>query len=420
MIEAPWWIENHPTRLFFALHDDAELARTLAALLDPEAPDPPPMLVAEAGVQSVLNMLPTRPSERNAQLRALASRHTFDTVNSSYTVAIPPRLFERLLDRAGVTRAPLAHLSADEGLLPIGAIRGECTEAWGLPGAAGAAYNDALWAWGAVREQGRAVPATLSPRLAWRRGPAGWRVHPTLADAVSAMPEPPRLDEGPGFLLACVLDAVAELARGEPLTGRDQAVLWGTLLLPTVALSRLWPDGLALPVAAERAPDYAQMWPFYLLHPRVQAAVLVIDRLVTLQLSEDHAALHRLLAALGRAPSTPQAAVYDLVAALAERVMHRNAAERWDSGFGFRIFRGILREVLAGGPERLAGLWDDALHAEPEGDDSAVGQLAERLRESMATALWFPGRPPYRGGPVAEQLVDLVWLRWTDPLFPGE
>jgi hypothetical protein len=256
-------------------------------------------------------------------------------------------------------------------------------------------------------------------------------VHPLLArvaDERGAHAGRPRFEDGPGFLLACVLDALAELMPVSAFTPRDLAVLWGSLLLPLLAPSRLLPpgddhDGVGSNDAALAEPDYMQTVAFYLLHPRSQRLIVVLDQLCTLLVAGDTDTLAEILQLLDREPHPVEVGVRRLVADMVSGAHHRHAADGWDSGFGFRLLRSVLRAAVPpldsgdGDSSGFVPLWDHEVHGPPpgvRGSEHGLGALAERLREAMSTALWFPGRPPYPGGPAIRQILDLVWLRWTN------
>lgn len=456
---APWWLHAPTQRYWPQIDEPAALAGMVRALLDREGPAPAALTVARAAMAELETCFAGPRAERDERLRALWLRHDPTTIAATQRIAVPIRLWERLLDRldAGKTSIRRCWLSTSEqeGMFHQGVALGTTTEWWGLPEAPGATYDDRLWAWGAVQQADDDADSlgALSARLVWHSDGRRWHLHPRLQRTLRARAQSghqclPRLADGPGYLLACIVDAMAEILGTAAYTSRDLAVLWATMLLPLLAPS-IELDGKVRPGTGHGtgrgdlgapsappdallggAPDYLQTLPFFMFHPHIQSAIVVLDRLCTLLLVEDHAGLHQVLAHLGRAddsagaisgdidPVAIRAATFGLITDMAEQVLHRRAAARWDSGFGFKLFRKLLRDVLSAGAVGFARQWDAVVHggaAPAPGHD--VGALAQRLREALSTALWFPGRPPYPGGPAVQQLLDLTWLRWTDEDF---
>lgn len=391
------WIDPRPELDWRRLRRVSTAAGVARWLRDPGADEP------AARPRQDLEALVGRLREQgDGALREVAAALDPSGLGDGDRVGVPPRLWDVLLRAQGV-EAPGPHRLADEAL-HAGARRGACEEWWGRAGTPGAAWDDRLWAWGAVAETGEPGLAELSPRLAWRGGDR-WHAHPAL-DGTSV-----RAGEGPGFLLACCLDAIASLCAEHPLTGRDKAVLWGTVMLPLLALGAAEEPGAPeLGEALERPADYAQQLPFHLLHPRAQALIALLDQVATWSAADDPH-LELWLDELG------YERLQDALDGLLAVVMHRKAGQQWDGGFGFKMLRGLLRETLG---DDFEANWDEALHSPVEGGDrgdTAVNELAVKLRGAFKTALAFPGRPPYDGGPAARQLCDLAYLRWTDELF---
>ena len=433
LVDAVWWQSGMHRLCWHALEDAERLAAVVRMLLGQDGPEPDVLAVARDSIEAVRAMLSPDRRQRWSQLRALWHQHGPDTVAPDQRVGIPNPLWDRLLTRVGASqRAKRIRLDAGGRSFPRGVCAGAYHEWWGWPDAVGAAYDDRLWAWGIVQTSARANTdlTALSPRLAWRSDGARWYVHPLLASTVAAardLDAPPRLEDGPGYLLACIVDGIAELLGQDVYTGRDLAVLWGTMLLPLLALTTERAHAPALQ-DEDCEPDYMQMLPFYMLHPRVQSAIVVLDHLCTLLVAGDDATLHMLLADIGRIDADiclPAQCIeehtYALIEDIATSALRRRATMRWNSGFGFKLFRNLLREVLSRKPSQFSRCWDQAVHGEPTeaaaSEQSPAGNLAHRLREALGTALWYPGRPPYPGGPAAQQIVDLVWLRWTDRDF---
>lgn len=437
--ERVWWLPGTARLQWRSLDDVEVLSAAMRDLLELDGPDPDVRTVARSALAGLINELSPSGSRRRQQLRELWARHGPATIAPAQRVAIPPRLWERLLQWLGMEIAPRdgRDLVGGQGPGALGVDLGHAIEWWGLAEAPGAAHDNRLHAWGAVeiRRPGEPALTELSPRLAWRAHGDRWQPHPSLARAVRvhrATGARPRLDAGPGYLLACIVDVVDELTRTSRYTDRDLAALWGTALLPLLALTIERERGAGPADEATGEPDYMQSLPFYLLHPRVQSSIAVLDHLCTMLMAEDHAFLDELLVALGRAGPRSSVSgrasadiaerILALIGDIAERALHRRAASRWNSGFGFKLFRNLLREVMAPDPGRFSRSWDRAVHGSPQqapraGEAALDGNLTLRLREALGTALWFPGRPPYEGGPVAQRAIELVWLRWTDQRF---
>lgn len=454
--QAPWWQHAPAQTPWQSVQDASGLARSIACLLAHDAPEPDLLLIPRAAVSELEACFGAVPAaartrlERDQRLHALWLRHGPDTVLPAQRIGVPARLWDRLLDHLGARKLPgrrcWQKTAESDEILHQGVTTGACMEWWGLPALPGATYDDRLWAWGAVQP----LPAArshelgeLSPRQVWRSDGSRWHVHPDLARALATTDTPgllPRLADGPGYLLACIVDAMAELLGGCSYTSRDLSVIWATMLLPVLApsveIDRMPALG-ALDAGLHAAPDYLQTLAFYMLHPRAQTAIVVLDRLSTLLVAEDHDTLAQVLcqlappAAWAPAAADIPSAVYRLIGQVAEQALHRRASARWDGGFGFKLFRKLLRDVLVTAapvpapPDEapaFARRWDAAVHG-PAGDASSpdegpgCGALAQRLREALSTALWFPGRPLYAGGPVAQQILDLAWMRWIDDDF---
>ena len=169
-------------------------------------------------------------------------------------------------------------------------------------------------------------------------------MHPSLAPLADVADAPP-LAAGPARLLAAILYSVHVATDGQSLSGRDQAALWGTLILPMLAPAAAptrRPDTSFVDVP----PDYTQLLPFHLLHPRLQWTLVAIDRLCTLLVDpEPHRLAALVLEVGGTAPADPVAEAAALAGRVAERALRREAGPGWDSGFGFRLCRRALREV---------------------------------------------------------------------------
>ncbi len=408
------WCPESPAARLRALDDAGQLGQRLAALAESDAHDPP---TGEAASRALLG--DGRAPSLDGLLRLVAS-HGPETVPEGWRLGPPPRLWERLLRAAGVRPGPGETLWIDEERqgLPAGWRGPAHSEWWASPAHPGASFDGRLWAWGCVDEHAPATAAlaALSPRALWRSDGHAWRTHPVALAAVRDLGQArPRIEEGPGFLLACVVDAVGDLAGTVDLSERDRATLWGALLLPLLAPSHAGgpPRGTAV---SEPPPDYQQLVAFALLHPRMQEAIAALDRLATILAMEDWHAAAALAAAAG-APRAGglRAGMLRLGEALAAAMLRRDAAAGWDSGFGFRLVRSVLRDVFGEDPGDFAARWDAATAGPP--GVPGVGSLAERLREALSTALGFPGRPPFPGGPAAAQLVELTWARWTDPTY---
>lgn len=439
----PWWQPLEQRLQWRDVEDPAALGAAIRALLEDVGPEPHALAVPRTGIETLSAGLALERRERYAQLHALWALHGPASIAPDRRVAIPTRLWDRLLARLGVDARAVKYswIDGEERRYPGGVSNGAWTEWWSAVDAPGATFDGHLWAWGVVQEAERPEIepsiAALTPRVAWRSDGERWLAHPLLERAVAEGSRPgarPRLEDGPGYLLACIVDAIAEMIAQRSYTGRDLAVLWGTMLLPLLAPSVEAPRHATVRRPHDSAgeePDYMQMLPFYLLHPRIQAAVIAIDQLCTLQLAEDFDALLEVLDHVDRAAAeepapggtSPATATQALIRDLARRALHRRANVQWDSGFGFKLFRSLLRDVIDVPPAipatRWAQRWDRAVHGQmdPGTEQHSAGSLGHRLREALGTALWFPGRPPYPGGPVAQQIIDLVWLRWTDNNF---
>jgi hypothetical protein len=331
------------------------------------------------------------PTARWRHLRELW--HAHDAALDDTVVGLPPRLWTRW--------------GRDDGAVPmvrggrvVGASHGEHHEVWGDGRAPGAAYAKRLWGWGTVDLR----PAA---RAAWTAEAGRWL--PLLPTD-----ERPRVADGPGFLLVCLVDAVHELIAHASPTDRDLAILWGTLLLPVLALGRRGTAPLHLD---DGLPTYVLSWPFHLLHPRAQVAVLVLDEVCTLATTDDHDGLSRVLVDAGLADPGDGAAARDralvrLLEGITRRALRKRAADRWDSGFGFRLARRLMRQT-----DPTPGAWDEALHGALAVVDEGPGDLAKRLRDGLRTGLSAPLSGPDPSGTAAAQVVELTWSRWTDPLF---
>lgn len=437
--ERVWWLPGSARLQWRSLDDVEVLGAVIRDLLALDGADPDVRAVARSALAGLSGELAPSGPRRWQRLRDLWMRHGPETIAPAERVGIPHRLWDRLLRWLGMEAAHRdgRALVGGHGPGALGVDLGHAIEWWGLPEASGAAHDNRLHAWGAVEivRPGEPALVELSPRLAWRSDGDRWHPHASLARAVRALRAtraPPRVDAGPGYLLACIVDVVDTLTRGSRYTDRDLAALWGTTLLPLLALTVEREPAAGPPDPAIGEPDYMQTLPFYLLHPRVQASIAVLDHLCTMLMAEDHASLGELLVALGRAaPDQPVSVrssgdiagrILALIGDIAERALHRRAASRWNSGFGFKLFRNLLREVLAEEPGCFCRIWDRAVHGSPQqaargGEATLDGNLTLRLREALGTALWFPGRPPYADGPVAQRVTELVWLRWTDERF---
>jgi len=113
-------------------------------------------------------------------------------------------------------------------------------------------------------------------------------------------------------------------------------------------------------------------------------------------------------------PVEPAAIARAVVRSMAIDALRRDGASRWDSGFGFRLIRSLFRDSNAAKSfDPMA--WDALLHGGPH--HQGCGPFTERMRESLSTAIWFPGRPRYEGGPLAKQLTASLLRRMgADPV----
>ncbi len=352
-------------------------------------------------VAQLLASLPVRGEARIVALAEVSRQLSRQLPAQQARVGLPPRVWEALLRRRGhgppTSERCWVGARQREGFAPDGARCDGATEWWADARRPGASYAERLWAWGTL--EGEALP-----RAAWQVVDGAFAPTRALSGLAEALDDPPRITAGPGLLVACLLDAVWTLTRGASLTHRDAAALWGGFFLPVLAPAHV----ISVPPHEPRAvpPDYAVQLAFHLLHPRAQVALRLLDRVATWVDAGDEAAVH---AATGVAEGD---ALTELLGRVARSALARDAAERWDSGLGFRLLRRILR-ALQDAPD-AAGAIDAALHGAP-GDPSPIGPLAERLREAFGTALTqVDRRAP---GAATSQLVDLVLLRWSDPSF---
>ncbi len=457
-----WWQRQHALLAAWRSGDIGSLTDSLRAVLTRKAAVSA-YPITGAAISEIVAQFSDHDETRYQQLRTLWRDHELVLAGPQQRAAIPHGLWDKLLAQLGFERQVPesrwidARSRADQAF-HHGAQSGPWTEWWGWPHEPGAYYDNRLWAWGAVTteeqctDRGHASTdlAAFSPRLAWRPNYGRWVLHPLLTRYIPAVKGAnnammlPRLHDGPGFLLACIVDALYEMQRNPTFTGRDRAVIWGTMLLPVIAPSieiegaHLGAQGASNHEGTSGPlPDYAQMLPFFLLHPRIQHALLALDQLCTFYISGDFCAMEALLRDLERdLPACPDSQmvcteVMSLIVELGKHANHRRGARDWDSGFGFRIFRKLLRDRL---PEKscitatipdlhtFATDWDQQIHGSPPdianvSERARVGAHAQSLREAMSTALWSPGHPRYPDGPVAQQIIDKVWLRWTDDAF---
>ena len=245
----------------------------------------------------------------------------------------------------------------------------------------------------------------------------------------------PRVYDGPGYLLACVVDAIVEQFSATALKTRELATIWGTMLFPMLTPSVRIPSGVA-PMASAGdhldEPEYLQSLPFFFLHPRLQRLIVIIDQLATAIESHDQDYLRGFIERLQanetlavRRSEGLEAELEDVLCVWMNRLislpLRRNAGGRWNSGFGYRMCREILDAVRSeSGAFAKAHQWDRQVN----GDFCVVidgelpqGHLNHRLRRALSTSLCFPGRPPHPDGPAVDQLVDRVWSRWTNTTF---
>lgn len=386
------WLDHSPTP--YATAPPSPKAAREAFLWVTEGVGEPP-LVAYRAVADLLAGLPMRATERDTALLELVATLSSDAPEA--WIGLPPRVWENLLTRASIPAPAVAHRwigdREAEGTWHDGVTSVGGTEWWADPRRIGACYGDRLWAWGTV--QGRELP-----RCGWN----GQTPNPVLKALVDRVSPRPLIDRGPAHLLACVAEGCWQLSRDRSLTHRDAAALWGgyflPLLAPALPVSKPPADAMAVP------PDYALQLGFHLLHPRARVAVLLMDQVATWADSGD---LQALSGVLGDEVTSPDDAVARLLEPVARAALARRAAAGWDGGIGFRLLRRVLRAIDEAGDRARAV--DDAFH----GHGAPVGPLADRLREAFGTALTYADRP--KKGAATHMLVDLVFLRWTDPDF---
>jgi hypothetical protein len=197
---------------------------------------------------------------------------------------------------------------------------------------------------------------------------------------------------------------------------KDRLMVWCALLLPFLAPTRSG-DPRRL-VAGEVVPDYRALVAFHALHPRVQAALVLLDTLATALAAEDEHALGALAEALAVAPE-PTALLGAVGERLRATLSRRDASRHWDAGLGYLLFRKLIFEELDfSTPASFLASLDGAFHGEvdgPPGQESRLGQLATRLRNTFKVGLTFPGeaKKRYPGGSAAAAAADLAWLKWT-------
>lgn len=333
------------------LSDDvAELAALLRFARDGD--------VEAAGVD------PRDPAERLAALvaldpEALAAAFSPGTLADDEWVGLPAALWERLLRASGRVEAPAQPLRGADADEPHGAARGGWEEWWGDGAHPGAAYDGRLCAWGVVRMSpgGRPDP---HPRLAWAGG-AGWSCAPAMQALVRAVPGlAPPADAGPQPLLHALRETFAPLVNARArvrLRPTALAAAWAAWWLPVLA-----PTRLAVPLDGEPGadPPLARHLAFFALAPRVQAALVGMDRLAGL--GDDPGCLAALAAELG-APDPVRLALGVLDGAATA------------GGLGSDLLRAAA-ERLADAPDftTLASRWDDA-----EPVDATVTPVGEAL-----------------------------------------
>jgi len=348
-------------------------------------------------MREILDALPTDRADRLRVVNALGDRLNQLPPPPGARVTLPPRFRSALLAHLNRAEPRLENRwmpgRQEDGFPRDGVGNRDASEWWGDARQPGSVYGERLWAWGSVS----------GPGLGWR-----WEegFHPT--DALGAFAAKyAGIQRGPGFLLACTLDAIAELVGEVSLTHRDAAALWGGFVLPLLAP----PLVVERPDVAPDTADFERQLAFRLLHPSARAALCVMDQLATWGDAGDVSALS---VVIGEPVSDPAVAVGELIGRIGRAALRRDAADRWDGGLGFRLVRRVIREIDAA-PDQ-AGAIDTALHGR-DTPDAMPGPLATRLREAFGTALTAAeSKSP---GAATLQLVDLIWLRWVRSFTPG-
>lgn len=342
-------------------------------------------------------------SDGPSWLEAVAVAHRTETLPLGFSAGVPWRFWEKLLAESGVSGDPAQELTAPalltEDLPPPGVRRGGAREWWGLVASPGGRHGGQLWGWGRAEAVGAPTLSGATPRLVWTaRG-----VHPQLA-SVAVGP----MEEGPGLLLAVIVDAIGHLTRRAVLSARDRAMLWASLLGPALALTSDVPTNPAALSATEVLPRYQALWAFHCLHPRDQLAVVALDALATAVAGQDDAALDRAAVAVGVSPEPREDRVARILAEVQGCLHHRKAADAWDGGFGYLLVRKLIDAIVA---DPSPSTVDRLLHGEEEGGDD----YEARIRHAFAQAM--SARPEGAPTSATSQLIDLVWAKWTDPDF---
>ena len=426
---ALWWRSAESG--FAVFRGRTELTAVLRALLSSQdAPtswlDDGPSASSELAYILALNRL-----ERRQALRALWQRHGPESLSADVRTGVTPALWQRFLALLGEPPSS-GELDADRPR----AFRYRA-ERWSRH-SPGAVHQRALWAWGQVQAEQHTpgIPLRdLSPRLLWRSDGRCWQIHPAMAKALDRTARSgagalhdgrplPVLTAGPGFFLACAIDAMAEMVSGkEPVSGQELAIFSGTILLPTIGLTRAVGD-ISEQISAKRGAgdleDNVQTLFFHLAHPRVQMTVWAIQRVCDGLLIDDQDGLRRLLVALGRAqpPDDDETTLVERVRRAlvdtVERALLRPASERTKDGYGFRIVGQALQAALT---VQSRPLPMSTLRAMTGVSATGVQVFVARVRAAISDALGAEATLSPAGERARRQLEDLIWLRWTDPEF---
>lgn len=253
------------------------------------------------------------------------------------------------------------------------------------------------------------LPDDIPVRGWWRSNGCTWELDPQVAAAAANVPRPPRIEEGPGFLLACVVDALGQQIQGRPVTDDEQKFFWCTLLLPLLAHARR-ADAVRTALGLK---NYQQEFAFSLLPPRLQSSIEVLDQLSTLLALEDWQTAAVVLQAAGVKEGTIKDQLQHLIDGVTAQLMHTDPSEDEGYAFAFRIVRQVVHEMSEGGGLLLR--WMQSPNStQSQGE---IGPLGKRLRSTLSMALTFPERPPWPATPAATQLMTDIWERWTDPNF---
>jgi len=256
------------------------------------------------------------------------------------------------------------------------------------------------------------LPDDIPVRGWWRSNGCTWELDPQVAAAATTLPRPPRIEEGPGFLLACVVDALGQQIQGRCVTDEEQKFFWCTLLLPLLAPARR-ADAVR---TAFGLKNYQQEFAFSLLPPRLQSSIEALDQLSTLLALEDWQTATLVLQAAGMPTEDIKAQFQHVSDGLVAQLIRPDPSEAEGYAFGFRIVRQVLHEMSEGGGLMLR--WMQSPNSvQSKGE---IGPLGKRLRASLSMALTFPERPPWPTDQAATQLMADIWDRWTDPHFLGE